>query len=159
MLTRIISVVVVFILLYVFIENLESLLARPKNSAGYFISIGVLLVICTTFLFGYLFSIKNYAIENGVLAINRPIGNKSINIAEITEVRPIEKGELSGAIRLFGNGGFLGYYGKYYNRSLGHMTLYATQAKNRVLIKTMSGQKIIISPDDLSLVDKLKSYL
>ena len=157
--TKVISLIVIFVFLFVAFKNAESLAGTPINTKPDYLSAGIILVMISALLFGYLFSIKNYTLENGKLTINRPIGNKSINIAEITEVRPVHKDELSGSIRTFGNGGFFGYYGKYYNRKLGHMTLYTTQTRNRILIRTTRGQKIIISPDDLSLVEKLKSYM
>lgn len=103
----------------------------------------------------YLFSIKEYVVNDDDLIISRLIGNVTIHLSEIEEVRPIAKGELRWTIRTFGVGGLFGYYGKFYNRKLGSMTWYTTQLRNRLYIKTRSGNKIIISPDDTSIINKL----
>ena len=80
----------------------------------------------------------------------------NIKISAITEARILNSNEMSGLIRTFGNGGLFGYYGKFYNTKLKHLTLYTTQRKNRILIETSQSKKIVISPDDLSFVEKLK---
>ena len=73
--------------------------------------------------------------------------------------RTVEKDEIVTLIRTFGNGGLFGYYGKFYSSKLGNITLYATQSRNRVLIKTIHGTQIMITPDDLSLVEALQEKL
>ena len=103
----------------------------------------------------YLFSIKDYVVNDNDLIIRRPIGNRIIPLPDIEEARLIAKGEMKGTIRTFGNGGLFGYYGKFYNRTLGSMTWYVTQRKNMIYIKTTSGNKIIISPDDISIINKV----
>jgi hypothetical protein len=120
---------------------------------------GLLLFVIATFLICYILSIKNYSIDNNQLVIKKVMGERRISISDIAEIRLIEKGEMMGTIRTFGSGGLFGYYGKFYNRTLGSMTLYTTQRTNRIFIKTKSGSKIIISPDDLSLAEQLKSKL
>jgi len=120
---------------------------------------GLLLFVVAVFVGSYLLSIKSYAVENNQLVIKKIAGERRIEIADIEEIRLIEKGDMFGTIRTFGNGGLFGYYGKFYNRTFGSMTLYTTQRTNRIFIRTKSGSKIVISPDDISLADKLKSEL
>ena len=36
------------------------------------------------------------------------------------------------------------------------MTWYVTQRENRILVRTQQGEKLILSPDDISLVDKVQ---
>ena len=103
----------------------------------------------------YLFSIKDYVVNDSALIIRRPMSSRIIPLTEIEEARLVADGEMRGTIRTFGNGGLFGYYGKFYNRKLGYMTWYATQRRNMVYIKTRSGKKIIISPDDTSIINKL----
>lgn len=59
-------------------------------------------------------------------------------------------------IRTFGVGGLFGNYGKFYTQGLGNITMYGTQNKNFILIKT-ENKKILITPDDLRIIDHLKS--
>ena len=85
----------------------------------------------------------------------RPIGSVNYPISEIKVISKINPGVMIGGIRLFGVGGLFGYYGKYYNFKLGHLTLYTTQKRNRILMTMTTGKKIVISPDDLDLVDEI----
>ena len=125
---------------------------NSANPVGFLIGFIVFLLLFTGC---YLFSIKDYVVTESDLIIRRLIGNVTIHLSEIEEARPIAKGEIRGTIRTFGNGGLFGYYGKFYNRKLGSMTWYATQLQNMIYIKTRSGNKTIISPDDPSIIDKL----
>jgi len=106
-----------------------------------------------------MFRTQKYVVNNNELIIKRPVKERKIQISDIQEIRLINPGEMFGTIRTFGVGGLFGYYGLFYNRTFGSMTLYTTQRKNRVIIKTKSNSKIVISPDDLSLVDFVKSKL
>ncbi len=117
---------------------------------------GVLLLFVAILLGSWLFAPQSYSLDTTALSINRPIGKVIINRSSIKEARMIGDGELKSTIRTFGNGGLFGYYGKYYNSTLGHMTWYLTQSKNRILIVTNEGKKIVISPDDTGLVNNLK---
>lgn len=117
---------------------------------------GVLLLFVAILLGSWLFAPQSYSLDTTALTINRPIGKVIINRSSIKEARMIGDGELKSTIRTFGNGGLFGYYGKYYNTTLGHMTWYLTQSKNRILIVTNEGKKIVISPDDAGLADNLK---
>ncbi len=120
---------------------------------------GILIVLlCITILAGsYIFSTQGYTLSGNDLIIRRPIKDRVIKIAEISEIRLLERAELSGAIRTFGSGGLFGYFGKFYNGKLGHMTWYVTQRNKVILIRTAEGKTIIISPDDLYLVEEVKA--
>ena len=91
------------------------------------------------------------------MIIHRAIKNRVIKISEIIEIKTVDSNDLSGTIRTFGNGGLFGYYGKYYNSKFGNMIWYVTQRRNRILIETNQGKKIIISPDDIGMVEKVKA--
>lgn len=80
----------------------------------------------------------------------------NLKFDDIEQVRAVEEGEMNGLIRTFGVGGLFGYFGKYYANRIGNMTLYATQRKNRILIITKQHKKIVITPDDLSMLEKLE---
>jgi hypothetical protein len=107
----------------------------------------------------WFFAPSSYTLTDNDIVINRPTGKRAIKYAEIAEVRTIGKNDLGILIRTFGNGGLFGYYGKFHSSKLGSMTLYTTQRKNRLLITTTNGSKIMITPDDLSLVEALKKKI
>lgn len=115
------------------------------------------LIVFAVLFISYLYAPKKYIVTDDEFIIHRTIGNRSIRIKDIEEIRPVDPSELKRTIRTFGSGGFFGSYGKFYNSQLGNMTWYVTQQRNRILIRTKSGQKVIISPDELSLIEKVKS--
>ena len=145
-------------ILFIFIgqKNLNGIIKADGDSVSVVIHGDILLLLPVILIFSYLFSSRSYTLTNNELIINRPIGNRVINIADISEIKIPDASDFSGTIRTFGNGGIFGYYGKYYNSKLGNMTWYVTQKLNRILILTKQGDKIIISPDDFGLVDKVQ---
>jgi hypothetical protein len=54
------------------------------------------------------------------------------------------------AMRLFGVGGFFGSYGVFHSESLGRFRLYATKRGRAVLVRTRSGQALVLTPDDVA---------
>jgi hypothetical protein len=62
---------------------------------------------------------------------------------------------MRGTIRTFGVGGLFGYFGKFHTPNIGHITFYATQRVNKVLIVTKQGKKIILTPDDIGLIQNI----
>jgi hypothetical protein len=119
-------------------------------------------------LFGivYLYRVLRYELTDDELIIVRPINSVSIPLNSITGVTKLEKTELfPGTIRTFGNGGFLGYTGYFWNRTYGTMLFYLTQRKNLILIETIAkpgktkGGKIVVSPDDIGMEGKLIELL
>ena len=87
------------------------------------------------------------------------MSNKKIKLTDIAEIRIIPEGELIPGIRTFGSGGLFGYFGQFNYKGIGNVTLFATQKRNRVFIKTKQGRKIIITPDDLGITEQLKENL
>lgn len=114
------------------------------NGMTLFISVILLMVYIITFLFRPI----GYRLTSTQLIVARPIKKIVLNKTEIRSVQLIEPSEITWSIRTFGSGGLFGYFGKFANRKFGAMTWYATRRNNIVLIKTISGKTIIITPDD-----------
>jgi membrane protein YdbS with pleckstrin-like domain len=108
-------------------------------------------------LFVFLFSIKNYTIENNSLHINRWLNKVKIPFAEIKTVKVVSDTDMGLVFRTFGVGGLFGYLGKFSSSKLGSLTYYATQNKNRVFIELHDGKKLLITPDDLGLAEHLNT--
>jgi hypothetical protein len=104
----------------------------------------------------YPYRVKKYIITDDSLIVKRLIGSKKIPLKEIASARLLETGELKLILRTFGSGGFYGYFGKYYDSHLGVMTFYTTQRENRILVELKNGKKIVLSPDDVTMVDALQ---
>jgi hypothetical protein len=79
-----------------------------------------------------------------------------IPVNDIIAVKLIDDNEITGTIRKFGVGGLFGYYGLYYIPKIGNVKYYTTRRNNRILIVLKNKNKIVISPDDVSLIDLIK---
>jgi hypothetical protein len=107
------------------------------------------------YLFCYLYAPQAYLVESDRIKIIRPIGKVDIRFNNISSIRLVDKSEIRTLIRTFGVGGLFGYHGYYYSSSLGKLILYTTQRKNLLVIEQKVGRKILLSPDDTSLVETL----
>ena len=96
----------------------------------------------------YLFRPVNYKLTSDNLTVHRPLSDVNIDRRLIESVLLLEKGALKFTIRTFGVGGLFGNYGRFYNTHFGKMTWYATRMDKAVLVKTIDGKKIIVTPDD-----------
>ena len=121
---------------------------------------GLLFILfCLLTLASYFLAPQSYKLDSLNLTIVRRAKDKVIKLADIIEVRNVDY-EMNRAIRLIGVGGLFGYFGKHYALKIGAVTVYASQRKNRILIQTNQGQKIIITPDDdISMLEQLKELM
>jgi hypothetical protein len=105
-------------------------------------SAGLTAVIVTYIIFGIvaiwvLLTMPRYLLlDDKSIVITHPIGQSVILKSDIIEVRAIERSELLGSIRLFGSGGFFGWFGIFRNSKFGTYRLYCGQLENLNLIKT-----------------------
>ncbi len=121
-----------------------------------FIPLGILsfIVIVT-----YIFSPQKCILTNESLIIKMLLFSKKIKLSDISEIKILDNNEIKGSIRTFASGGLFGYYGYFYNSAIGKYIMYATQRKNLILIKTKEAKKIIVTPDDTTLIDRIKDKL
>ena len=118
-----------------------------------------LMLLLGIFFAGLLYGTQGYILDEENFTIVRPADNKLIKLTDIEDARVLTTEEMSGIKRTFGNIGLFGYIGLYYNSKIGKMTFYTTRRNNRILILTKKGRKIVITPDDLSMIDKFKEVL
>ena len=64
------------------------------------------------------------------------------------EISLVKQISIGGAYRTCGAGGFLGYWGWFWSKSLGKFRAYLTRYDNAVLIQNSMGEKVVVSPDD-----------
>jgi len=136
------------------------------NSFKHWISIivGILvLIVCGVV---YLYRVLRYELNETELIIVRPINSLHIPLNSIKGIIKLTREDMfPGTIRTFGNGGFFGYTGYFWNRAFGTMIFYLTQRKNLILIETLpkegkkKGTKSVISPDDIGMEGKLIELL
>ena len=137
-------------------KSVRALLVAEGDTTTILIHAGTLLLFVAILLGSWLYSPQSYTLDSNELIINRPIGKVKIKLGDIKQVRTLSDDETRGTIRTFGVGGLFGYFGKFHTPGIGHSTFYTTQRKNKILIITNSDKKIIITPDDTNLVEKLK---
>lgn len=155
-LSKVITVGIIILFFVIGYKSIKAIMVAKGDITTILMHAGIILFLIVTIVCCYLFGTQKYLVVNNELIIKRPIKEKRIVISDIEEVRLVNDCNVTGTIRTFGVGGLFGYYGKYYNKTFGSMTLYTTQQKNRIFIRTKKQDKIIISPDDMSLLDKLK---
>ncbi len=158
-LAKIITWGTVILFLVLGYRSAVSLPVTQGDPAAIFVHICTLLLFTSIIIGCYLFAPQGYIVGAATLTIVRPVKGKRIKLADIKEIRTVTEGEMTWTMRTFGVGGLFGYYGKFYSSKIGRMTFYATQKKNRILIITSQGQNIIITPDDLNMIEKVKEIL
>ena len=109
-------------------------------------------VVIAVILAGYYWMPKGYSLENGALKIHLIKGDRTIPLSDIESIESIDLKEKGFGIRTLGSGGFFGYFGKFWYKQLGHISMYATD-KSKTLLVTMKEAKpskkyLVISPDD-----------
>jgi hypothetical protein len=103
-------------------------------------------------LIAYLFRPLSYELTEDSIIINRPVSKVNIELPDIDYAKKITYSDLSITIRLFGSGGFFGYYGIFYSSTFGKIKAYMSQRNNLVLIKTFKHGTFVISPDEESFI-------
>ena len=120
-------------------------------------SAGLTAVIVTYIIFGIvaiwvLLTMPRYLLlDDKSIVITHPIGQSVILKSDIIEVRAVERSELLGSIRLFGSGGFFGWFGIFRNNKFGTYRLYCGQLENLYLVKTLTKKYIISSSVPIEL--------
>lgn len=94
---------------------------------------------------------RHLIIDDKSIVITHPIGQTVILKSEITEIRAIERSEIRGSLRLFGSGGFFGWFGVFRNSKFGTYRLYCGQLENLYHIKTLTKSYIISSSVPIEL--------
>jgi len=130
---KVISIVICVILLAVVI-------------ATHNIAVGCLAAVII--LASYAWSPRWYAVDGRTVRIHRLVGDAVFPVDDVREARIAASSDLSGAIRLFGNGGLFGYYGLFRTSKLGKCTWYVTNRANSVVVVTVA-KTAIFSPDDV----------
>lgn len=98
-------------------------------------------------LCGWLWSPRGYVVTSDSIEVKRPIGNRTIPLSAIREIRPTESADFGFCIKLWGSGGFFGHYGLYRTARFPKAWWYMTDRRNSVVA---IGEKVwFFSPDDI----------
>lgn len=111
------------------------------------------------FLLLYAYRIKGYDVSAESILIRRPWFSKTIPLRHIRSVAIPSENDMKWTLRLFANGGVFGYTGIFTNPVFGRMRWYATRRTGLMMLETVTGEKIVLTPDDLSLADAIRSAI
>lgn len=154
-LSKIITFAIIIIFIIVGGISIQTLEENNLDSKTIFVHSGILFLLLIILILSYLYSVQGYIIENNSLIIRRFIGNKKIDKNEITEIQKMTKDDVKGTFRRLGVGGLFGYFGQFHNPTFGRIYYYTTQRKNMILLKIGDGKKVMISPDNMEIIDEL----
>jgi len=155
-LVKIVTIAILVVSGFAFLSSLVYIMnSESSESWGTLLIVGSLILI---FGITYTLAPRAYLLDNNSLTIDRLLAPVVIPLQQISEVStpPLER--FNYAVRLFGSGGFLGYFGLFWVSKTGKMWWYATQRKNVIMVKLTSGSPIIITPDDFSLAEELQKH-
>jgi hypothetical protein len=110
------------------------------------------------FIMTYLYSPLAYELTDDALIVRRLMRDVIISYKDILTVDFFNDSFVRDLERTGGNGGVFGFYGEF---SAGNdiYHLYVTRIKGTVLVTTRSAGRIIISPEDKSLVHRLRERI
>lgn len=131
---------------------------KSKGEPVFWLRNGFLLILCFVLGYCYLVRPRKYIVNHNSLIIKRLWNNVQIPHHQILDCRQVSAADMNGTVRTFGIGGLFGYYGNYHNSTIGQMKFYATRFGNFVLIHTLRGEAIILTPDKpKEMVDEITS--
>lgn len=150
-----IGIVITLILISMWhIRNRNKSHGKPINRTRA-AAIAILLVVM-----GYCFLSypRLYVVNRDKLIIKSLLSEVQIPVRQILDCRMVPVPEMQDAERIFGTLGIFGYNGYYHNKTIGDMKFYATRYSNFVLIHTLTGQSVILTPDKpKDMVDEITS--
>ena len=92
------------------------------------------------------FMVRSYEIAGDRLVIQRLGWQTEIALNNLTSVT-YDPQAMEKSLRLFGNGGFFAFVGKFRNQKLGNYDAYATSPRLSVVIKIGDQKTIVVTPE------------
>lgn len=140
----------VFIALLIPVITIANITFHQQSLAERIALISTNAIVFIGLSIAYLWKPLQIILTTDQLIVKRKIGDKAFSIASIQSAAIITKKQLGMGIRLFGSGGFFGYYGLFKYKNIGNVNVYCTQREPVILIELTKG-KILISPDEPTL--------
>lgn len=149
------SKIVITITLIVHIMVLGTIIPLASNG----IALWEVVILPILFLTAFLLRPFRYDVDDRQLIIRKYVLPKRLLITDIASAAPVDYSDLKITLRLWGSGGFWGWYGVFLTAENGSkkILLQCSQKENLVLITMKDGKRIVISPDDRDgLLNSLK---
>jgi hypothetical protein len=112
-------------------------------------------IIAAVLAGAWLLAPRGFALDAADLVVLRPVRPVRIPLAEIRAVEPLPPGAIAGAVRLGGNGGMFGHYGRFWSRRLGSFRMYVTRRSGLVRVETGQEQFVLSPAEPEAFVEAL----
>ncbi len=142
--TKVITLGITILFAAIIIGQYSIIKDATASATPIYTTVGLLIIYFIVFAFRPV----KYSLTADNLIVHRLFSNVKIERSKIKSVELVDKEKLSWSVRIFGVGGFFGYFGKFANAKLGTMTWYATRKDRIVLVKMLNNKKIILTPDE-----------
>ncbi|MCF7669224.1 MAG: PH domain-containing protein [Verrucomicrobia bacterium] len=117
-------------------------------------SIVPLLIIIGTAMY----LVRGYSIKPDYLGVQRLFWETQLPLTRVNKI-VVDSEAMRGSLRVFGNGGFLGFFGLFKNKKLGYFRAYATNPKHSVVLMGDKRSYLITPEHPRELVDALYERL
>lgn len=107
-----------------------------------------LLIVIVILGIALLFRVRKYVLTPDALQVVRSLGSRSFPRNTLKSATPVTTKDLGFGIRLFGSGGWGGWFGTFLYKNIGKAQVYATDRNKFILLRTNNGKQIILSPMD-----------
>jgi hypothetical protein len=119
---------------------------EPENGLNRVSLIGAAMIVPMALLVCVVFAPLGYTVDAVGIVVNRIGPSVCIRHDEIAEIRRVATRDVGFSVRVFGSGGFFGYYGRFWSQRLGPHRMYATNGRDLVCIERVDGGKVVLSP-------------
>jgi len=142
---------IITLLISVLIIGVSSHMLLLSTKKGITPGIKIFLIVVSmatlsVYFISFLLAPRGYEITDDHITIKRPFCEVCLSLKTIREISLVQENMLKDSVRIIGNHGLFGYYGRYQNDALGKYLLYATRMSGLVMIKT--DEIYIITPDN-----------
>jgi Protein of unknown function (DUF2679). len=156
-----ITILVVTLMLFISVKMLLSFLKGYKSDKKrpilvfIYAFIAILPLILTFAILPYM-PLK-VIVDKDTIYINQFKGGITIPIEDIVEIRRYTGEDSKNTVRTFGSGGLFGFLGKFKNPQIGKFEMFATDTKDRTLIKTNDKVYVISCANPNVFIETVKN--
>lgn len=90
---------------------------------------------------------QKVVVTDEFVKVKRALIPVTIDLKKVTYCRRIDKEEMGQATRIWGSGGFGGYWGWFFHRSTGRFRLFTGDMKNMYSFVLRNGKRFVVSLD------------
>lgn len=127
-------------------------IGRYFNATHYWLVLLAPILILLAFTACILWRPTGYSLEPDELQVHRLIGDLKYPLTAIEQIDSVDIKDQGFGLRTFGSGGYFGYFGRFWYKKLGHISMYATNKEKLLLVEldneVASKRYLIISPDE-----------